>query len=36
MIIYSQTFPGIRALFPFHSEFLEMNPRMERNLDEMT
>ena len=37
MILCSQTFPGILALFLFHPEFFEMNlhPRMERDLDEM-
>ena len=37
MILCSQTFPGILALFPFHPEFLEMNlnPRLERDLEEM-
>jgi hypothetical protein len=34
VVICSQTFPGIRPLFPFHPEFSEMNPRVERALVE--
>ena len=35
ILVCSRIFPGIRALFPFHPEFLEMNPRVERGLEEI-